>query len=219
MTDILALENLFTRVRAAMQIEGVPVTNLFGWRVSAKQVEGGRIAWQPGDPTGSAGELGPVRNPGGQPVRSLYTFHELFTVTISASDRSAPEDEVAQTRATRFLYDAWVRAVHRVAYGAWAQRSIAWVAGDRITERRHGTALRIVASIDAYIPDQPWDNTTPPTQAIPAGEANAVLEIKALDRTDVIPVNLPEGEDLVTVESGDLLVTDGGDPIVEDDDL
>lgn len=152
MTDTLALEKLYGDVVTLFAAEGTNCSNTFGWRAPAQQVIGPRIAWVPGDASGSVGENGIARNPGRNP-RSLGTLHELFQVVISSSDPSDPENEMLQYKATRLLRDAWHRAVHRSARGTFQIRSEAWVIDKN--ERRFGTALRIVGAIESMIPDEP----------------------------------------------------------------
>jgi hypothetical protein len=149
--DTLALEQLYAAVVTRFTAEGTAAANVFGWRASAQQIAGGaRIAWKPGTPSGDLGKLGPARNPGRNP-RPIATLRELFTVDISAVDPAAPEDESAQYHATRMLYDAWLRAVHLAAYGTYTVESEQWLI-DKLN-RRHGTAVRVVCSIEAMVPD------------------------------------------------------------------
>lgn len=151
MTDSLALEKLYADVVTRFTAEGPAAANVFGWRASKQQIAAGaRIAWQPGNPAGDMGKLGPARNPGRNP-RPIATLRELFTVDISAVDPSAPEDEAKQYKATRLLYDAWLRAVHLAAYGTYTVESEQWIV-DKVN-RRHGTAVRVVCSIEAMVPD------------------------------------------------------------------
>lgn len=178
MADTLALEKLFGDVVALFAAEGTTCTNLFGWRAPAQQVIGPRIAWVPGDPSGSVGQDGPARNPGRNP-RSLRTLHELFTVVISSSDPSDPENELSQYKATRLLRDAWHRAVFLSAPGTFQIRNEAWVM-DR-NERRFGAAMRIVCEIESMIPDEP----------LPIAPVDTVadLAIASLDQTDTLLVS------------------------------
>lgn len=178
MADTLALEKLFADVVARFAAEGTVCTNLFGWRVPPQQVIGPRIAWVPGDPSGSVGQDGPARNPGRNP-RPLGTLHELFQVIISASDPTEPENELLQYRATRMLRDAWHRAVYLSARGTFQFRSEAWLIDKN--ERRLGTALRIVCEIQSMIPDEAL-----PTAPV---DTDAALEVSALDTTDTLPVS------------------------------
>lgn len=173
MRDTLALEYLFLAVRARFIAEGTPAENLFGWRVSAQQVVGDRIAWKPGDQTGKAGRSAPARNPGRNP-RPIGTLLELFTVEISASDPTAPEDELAQYVAARLLRDAWERAVYLAAHGTYAIESQDWI--DSAKERRFGAAMRIVCTIQAVVPDAPL-------LGAPL-DVGAVLTLAELDQTD-----------------------------------
>jgi hypothetical protein len=178
MTDTLALEQLYNDVVARFTAEGTTCDNLFGWRVPAQQVLRPRIAWVPGDPSGSVGQDGPARNPGRNP-RPIGTLRELFHVIISSSDLTAPENELLQYKATRLLRDAWHRAVYLAARGTFAIQSETWIVDKN--ERRFGTALRIVCSIESMIPDEPA--ATAPV------DTTAVLTVDALDQTDTLTVS------------------------------
>lgn len=151
MADTWALPKLFDDVVARFLAEGLAVPNLFGWREPTKKIEPGkRIVWYPGDPQGDLGELGPARYPG-RNSRPLATLYELFTVEITTNDSAAPENERAQYLAVRALFDSWYRAVHLAAVGTFKIISNEWVITKK--ERRHGACIRVVASIEAMIPD------------------------------------------------------------------
>lgn len=185
MTDTLALEHLFDSVSAKLTADGVAATNVFGWRApSLAQVYAARITWVPGDLAGTAGALAPARNPGNSP-RSLATLKELFTVTITASDPAAPDDERAQYKMTRLLRDMWHRAMYLTAHGAFSILSERWIIDRK--ERRHGAALRIVCSVDATVPDEA---PTPDTQSL---FARAAVAVGADTPSDVVA---PDGIDL-----------------------
>lgn len=183
MADTLALEQLFSDVVARFAGDGTACANLFGWRAPAQQVIGPRIAWVPGDASGTVGQDGPARNPGRNP-RSIGTLRELFQCVISSSDPTDPENELLQYRATRLLRDAWHRAVYLAARGTFQIRSEAWLIDKN--ERRFGTALRIVCEIESMIPDEPL-----PIAPVDTG---AVIAVSALDQTEtftVLPADAP----------------------------
>jgi hypothetical protein len=161
MAIVLALEKLFNDVSARFVTETTAAKNLFGWREPAKQLPTGvtgstpnaRICWVPGDDeSGGVGDLGPARGPGGNP-RSLGTLGEVFTVYLIASDPTQPENEFAQYKAARLLFDAWWRAVYLSAHGTLqlTKPKLRW-ANEKL-ERRHGAAIRVLLSVDAMIPD------------------------------------------------------------------
>lgn len=154
MKPIYPIEAVFEAVIARFKDESIDAENRFGWREPARQMTAQRrIVWIPGDPANAVGAiLGAKKNV--SPYRSLGTLQELFTVEISASDKSAPEDELAQYRATRLLYDYWFRAVYH-ASGMPSILSMEWET--RRTERRRGTLLRVVFALDANIPDESAD--------------------------------------------------------------
>lgn len=180
---ILALERLYDAVVASFATEGpAGVAQPFGWRSVAQQRVTARIAWVPGTPPGAVGRLGPARNPGGDP-RSLATLNENFYVVISAEDRTAPEDERLQYRATRLLHDYWFRAVYLAAHGTFAIESEEWIVEK--LERRYGAAIRVIGSIQSMIPDEAPDGIE--YENAPA-DTDAELEVSELDATEMIAV-------------------------------
>jgi hypothetical protein len=151
MSQILALEYLFAAVTARFALDGLPVPNLFGWRVPAQHMTTNtRIAWVPGDPTQSAGNILPPRNPGQVP-RALAMLDEFFTVYITGQDPSDPENEQKQYHIARIVHDQWYRAVYLAAHGTFQVRNVQWLT-DKL-ERRWGATLRVVSSIQAPVLD------------------------------------------------------------------
>jgi hypothetical protein len=160
--DTLALENLYTQVVAALP--GVPQP--FGWREKPRHGEAARIVWQPGDPLGALGNIkgAEAKQPGRFPKRPLGTLHELFTVWIHAADLTKPRDEVAQYKATRLLFDEWYAAVYRIARGTFQIKSANW----ELThiEGKFGGCLRVVATVEAMLPDVSRERAPTDTGAI-----------------------------------------------------
>ena len=160
MATYLALEKLFDDVVARFADEGTGVPNVFGWREPKHR--GGqqtRIVWVPGDPSGAAGELIGARKPGRNP-RSIDTLDEMFTVYVEARDATDLENELAQYKAARLLFDAWWRACYLKPLDGEARqlvtvKSAAWMV-DRTT-RRHGATLRVVCTVQAMIPDLAYE--------------------------------------------------------------
>jgi hypothetical protein len=146
MSDTLALEQLYDDVVARFAAEfAEPPAQSFGWREPAKRVKAPRISWVPGDDaSGDIGALGPARSPGRDP-RPLATVRELATVYLEAFDATAPENELAQYRSARLLYDAWFRAVYLAARGTFEIRSHRWV-NERATR-----SASIVASVPELV--------------------------------------------------------------------
>ena len=70
---------------------------------------------------------------------------------ISAQDETEPENEMAQYRAARFLFDAWYRAVYLAVHGVVRVQSTSWVIDKN--ERRFGATIRVVCGIESMIPD------------------------------------------------------------------
>lgn len=150
----------------------------FGWREPAKRSATFRIVWVPGDDqSGDLGEVGPARNPG-RNSRPLATVQELFTVYIEARDNTAPQNELAQYTAARLLFDAWLRAVYLAAHGTFEIKSARWLAD--LKQSRAGATLRVLASVQAMVPDAPFE-------AAPADTAADVTTSELdVDEEDVI---------------------------------
>jgi hypothetical protein len=155
MAVVLALENLFDKVVARFASEGTLIDNHFGWKEPPRQ--GGnpnRIIWTPGDGSNSLGDLGGPRYPGSLPARPLAMLNESFTVVIVGADPQAKDDDRSQYHQTRLNYDAWVRAVYLAAHGTYSIKSQSWDITRK--EGRFGAAIKVVGSIQAVIPDEPF---------------------------------------------------------------
>lgn len=186
---VLALELLYDAVVARFTAEGpANVSQPFGWREVAKQRVNARIVWVPGNPIGAVGRVGPARNPGGDP-RSIGTLLENFYVVISAQDPTAPENERLQYRATRLLRDYWYRAIYLAARGTFTIESEEWLV-DKL-ERRYGTALRVIGSIQSKIPDEAPDGLD---YELAPDDTEAEIENSELDNTETITA-APTDED------------------------
>jgi hypothetical protein len=149
---------LYTSLVARVAAEGpLDCDVVFGWRAPARsRLKRRRIAVIPGDESGSVGEIAPGGPSSGDGVyRALATLRELVTIECEANDPSAPEDELAQYRAARALYDVAVRGAMLAMPGRVRVSSTEWET--RRTERRHGALLRVVLELDAVIPDAPPD--------------------------------------------------------------
>lgn len=190
MPSELALPWLYRTVSAALAADGTPVQNLFGWRIPAQHPTGNRIAWVPGDPTGTLGLVTAPRNPGGNP-RTLGTLTELFTCIIFGQDPADPENELLQYSIVRYLRDAWYRAVYNAAHGSFQVRAEKWEIAK--LERRYGAALSVLCEIQATIPDEPFPATDPPAVIeIPNPDLHPVeaeLTVSELDVDEVIHVS------------------------------
>lgn len=153
MADTLALEKLYQDVQARFAQDGTIADQPFGWRAAPQQANAPRIVWIPGDDeTGELGVIAPPRNPGRNP-RPLGTLQELFTCLISAQDPGNPEDEAAQYKATRLLFDAWYRAVALSSFGTFAIQRAKWIKVGTVTQRRFGAGIRVLGTVQAMIPD------------------------------------------------------------------
>lgn len=192
MATTLALEKLFDDVVARFAAEGpfvtgdTPVPQLFGWRYVAQHHVGPRIVWVPGSPYAVIGRYGAPRNPGGDP-RSLGTLPEQFHVVISSNDDDAPEDERANYHVVRLLHDYWFRAVYLAAHGTVSFELSEWL--DDKLERRFGAALRVIASVQAKLPDLAPEG--PDYDLAPAGTL-AEVGVTELDVTETLTVEPSE---------------------------
>lgn len=182
-SPVLALELLYDAVVAQFAADAYACAQPFGWRPSAQQHVGRRIVWVPGDPVGGLGLIGPVRNPGGE-VRSIGTLFERFHVIISAQDPEQPENERLQYRVTRLLHDAWYRAVYLAAHGTFTIDSEEWIT--KYKERRFGTALLVVGTIEAMLPDLPPDGESTSDEL--GDGAQAEIDVTELDNTETLIV-------------------------------
>ena len=125
----------------------------FGWREPARvKPRPNRIVWAPGDASGSLGEIRPPRYPGRTPARPVGTLVDAVTVTLTAYDASAPENERAQWKAVRLLFDEWFRCVYVSAYGTFQIQRAEFIR--TTTERQRGAAIRAVCVIESMIPDE-----------------------------------------------------------------
>lgn len=196
MATILALEKLYSDVVTRFGLEGTfgnapdPVTaaaaaNAFGWREPSHQLRPAiRIEWVPGDPSGDAGELTGPKYPGRVTTdlgRPLATLNERFTVYLHGNDPTAPRDELKQWKATRLLYDAWIRAVYLAAHGTYSVLSTAWLTEK--TEVRFGATLRTVCLIQSMIPDSPI--------VLAPADTHALISPAELSQTDPSFVVVP----------------------------
>lgn len=182
---VLALEHLFDAVVARFALEGTNVPNVFGWREPAKQSPAPRICWVPGDPNGAAGALSAPRNTAARNPRSLATLNEFVTIEIYGQDPTKPEEERAQYRATRLLFDAWLRAVYLAAHGTYRVASTNWV--NAKAGRNHGTCLRVVLSLEAVVPDSALE-------AAPV-DVGARIDVQSLDQTEQFSVDAESEEE------------------------
>jgi hypothetical protein len=159
---VLAYERLIAAVRAEFAEYQVDCDNLFGWRVPSQHTVKDRIVWVPGNAqSGDLGQANAPKWPGRNP-RPLASMDELFTVFITG--KTTPEkmdDEEAQYRATRLLFDAWFRAVYRSAHGTFELKNASWVINRK--ERRNGAVIRVLLSLEAKVSDHAHDEAAPNT--------------------------------------------------------
>ncbi len=179
---VLALEIFHDRIVQRFAADSIACEFAFGWKEVQRQgrLPRAHIITTPGDPDGKlTKEHTGARYPGQIPIRSVGGMIELFTVRISAQDPDAPGDDRAQYRATRLLYDAWLRAAYLSAFGNYTIESDRWITTRK--EGRFGTAVEVVGGILAIVPDSavtlaPVDTKAELTESI-AGTVDAVVEI------------------------------------------
>lgn len=155
MAVIFALEHLFDSVVQRFAEEKTLVENVFGWKEPPRQ--GGninRIIWTPGDASGSMGDDAGPRYPGSLPARPIAMLLENFTCLIVAADPQAKENDRAQYNQARLIYDAWRRGVYLAAVGTFSIKSQAWDMTRK--EGRFGACIKVVGTIQAVIPDEPF---------------------------------------------------------------
>ena len=171
MSAVLSIEQLLARVTARFAAENTDAVNLFGWKAKAQHVEGSRIVWTPGDPTGRVGSTLAPKQPGRHP-RSLATLEELFTITITAADATQLDNEALQYRAAWLLRAAWQRAVYHAAHGTFRIVSERWLADRK--ERIYGASLEIVLALEAAILDVPLSS---PPQTVQTHATRAEVDL------------------------------------------
>lgn len=140
-----------------------------GWKERAKQInkgEGGanRIVLIPSDDSGKAGKLGPARGPGYIPkyengvlqgaVRSIASHLQLWTCSVWAIDRAAPEDEGAQIAATEQLLERAIQAIHHAGLADFERTGdVSWTTSP--VEKLFGKECRFTFTFRAPIFDVP----------------------------------------------------------------
>jgi len=155
MAVVFALEHLFDSVVQRFADEKTLIENTFGWKEPSRQsTNPNRIIWVPGDASASLGDLGAARYPGTLPARPLAMLLESFTCLIVGADPQAVQDDRAQYHQARLNYDAWLRAVYLAAVGTFSIKSQSW--DMKRMEGRFGAAIKVVGTIQAVIPDEPF---------------------------------------------------------------
>lgn len=222
MAEILALEKLYTDVLSLFLEEGTfsvdpdpdkaakqtADANPFGWREPSRQGNrDSRIVWVPGDPSGALGPVEGPKYPGRiDPGRPLATLNELFTVYISAADRTKPiSNEFRQWKAARLLFDAWYRAVYLAAHGTFRILSSSWQLGK--IERQYGAAIRVVAAIESMVPDE--------APELAPADTGALIDVEELDLTEQVSIAAPSLETHLTDSDGNDLTDDDGDTLTD----
>jgi len=179
--SIFPIEELLDDIEARFTAESTPATNHFGRREVTREGHN-RIVWVPGDDR--SGDIGPLEaGELGFCPRSLGTLKELFTVYVKAYDSAFAEDEMAQYRACRLLFDAWWRAVY-LSHGPRAVvKRAAWHTGDR--ERSRGAVIRALLQIEARLPDEPLGSDLNFTEVNATSATIAAAELDATATLDI----------------------------------
>jgi hypothetical protein len=182
--DVLGLERLIDAVTAELgNAERYPyaagIQPEFGFKQPPQQKGPRRIVWVPGNESGDAGQVAPPRYPGQIPNRPIANLRDYVTVTLTAFDAAAPENQRAQWKAARLLFDDWWRAVYRVAYGTFAIESVRWIKPP--TERAHGASLRVVCLIESVVPDADSTSASADTKASITTTELGVSEIELVE--------------------------------------
>ncbi len=209
MNETLPIEVLLDRVRARFTAQGIAAENVFGWREPAQHARGDRVAWVPGDQSGSMGTVTGGKR--GMRPRSLATLNELFTVWISAADPANIESEAAQYHAARVLYDAWYEALYKAAHGTFTIKTEQWLTGR--SERRYGAACKVVIELQAAIPERSATDTAPVDTAANitvnlVDEVSAVVDVIASGNVTTGEPTAPTG----TTSSGEIVYA-AGEPL------
>lgn len=179
MAIVLALEKLYADVTARFIADSrASVVQPFGWQATAAaNAAAERIVWVPGDDaSGDLGKIAAPKYPGRNP-RPLRTLEELFTCRISAIDTTAPTNEALQYRATRLLFDEWMRAIYLAAPGQFEILKSGWIIEK--TQLRYGAAIRVLGAIQSMIPDY--------TQAVAPVDSKAAVTLVELDHSEAFP--------------------------------
>lgn len=175
MPVVFALEDLYAKVGAAFEAEGLEVEQVFGPAGPSGNFRGERrVCWVPGD-EGNAGTVlgasGPG-GPGGNP-RSLATFRELAVLHIGAVDRAA-KDQKVQYNAARRLFDHVVRHLRNAAPGNVFFEGVRWNWPNN--EAGRGAEIQLVIAIDSPVFDRPAVTAPEGTEAVIAVRLNSVEE-------------------------------------------
>lgn len=185
MSVVLAIPNAYDLIVSRFALDGTACDFAFGWRETQRQLTSPRrIVFQPGDPTGTLGDVAPARFPGRNP-RPIATLNELVTVFVEAHDAADPENERAQYQATRELFDGFYRALYLACRGTFEVVSSKWDTSKNL--RRRGAMLVAVISLQAMIPDSaltaaPVDTSASITPSLDAendgaGTADTVITV------------------------------------------
>lgn len=155
---ISALDKLFEDCRTAFGAAGRLEVLDWGRRALTKQTNqqaasagrAGRVVFVPGDDTGKAGKLGPVRHPGQRP-RSIARWDELAQVHVWGRDSISPNDERANYRVVWNLFELVMRAIRESACGRVEHSDPLWTIEP--VERVFGAELTFSVTVHGRVSD------------------------------------------------------------------
>jgi hypothetical protein len=169
------LTNLFDTVKADLDAQNFGCEVRFGRREVRKQINQGlgmanRVIFEPGDPSGNAGEYAPAREPGRAPTRPLFTFNESVTIWVWAFDGRSKDDERKQYEAVRQLHDIVIAAIYRASRGTFSISAPAWIVEKN--ERVLGCEMAFSIMIASMVPEVVYQ-VPEPGEGEPPYEAGA----------------------------------------------
>jgi len=167
---------LFEDVKDYFALHGYGSSVVFGWREVSKQVNQGtgranRVVFVPGDDGGKAGKLAPAKIGGRR--RQIATYEELFQLRVWGHDPAAPNDERAQYRATRALFDLVLNALRDSACGRYDVGDPKWTTTP--VERLFGKELVANVTLDVPVMRSSQPIVLPPPALAPEPSASLVF--------------------------------------------
>lgn len=173
---------LFEDVRDYFALQGYGSSVVFGWRETTKQSNQGagranRVVFVPGDESGKAGKMAPPKKEGRR--RQIATHKELFQVRVWGYDPAAPNDERAQYRATRALYDLVLNGIREAACGRHVLGDPTWTTSP--VERVFGKELVVTVTLDVPVLRTRQAVVLPPPALAPEPSASLVFPSGEVD--------------------------------------
>lgn len=144
------LEQCFTAVRSWFDARYTETEHVFGFGAVEQYQENAyaRVAWTPGSPGKVMySQTRPLQIDEENPLTFAKQF-ELFTVTLSAFDRFAPEDKFAQYSAIWLLHQQFRNAINDSNLPITVATAD-WVVNSKMFQ--HGLALRVTCGVEVLI--------------------------------------------------------------------